>query len=265
MTDPDNEVYTFGDGATAAQRLALLAEVFEAGTRRFLAQSVTTAPGHAVDLGSGTGFTTRLLHQVTGAARTTGIERSQAFLAQALDHPVQGIHYLQHDVSHGPLPVQEVDVLHTRFLLTHLAEPGRAVHSWCRSLRPGGLLLVQEVARLVSREPVFGRYYELVTQLQQAHGQVMDIGSRLDEIAGGSGLVMERQIIRSWHPPVTAMAGLHVLNLRTWRHDAFARAEFDPDELDSLDAALLDIAQGRHPAEPIEQDLAELVLSAPSS
>ena len=56
------------------------------------------------------------------------------------------------------------------------------------------------------------------------------------------------------------MAALHVLNLRSWRRDPEA-ADFDGDELDALDEALVAIARGG-PAEPVEQDLGELVVAA---
>jgi hypothetical protein len=120
--------------------------------------------------------------------------------------------------------------------------------------------VLQEVARLVSREPALGRYYELVAQLQDHHGQALDVGQELGQVAEDSGLPVEHVAIRPWHPPVAAMASLHVLNLRSWRTDPFASRAFDPDELDALDTALAEIAHGR-PSEPIEQDLAEVVLS----
>jgi hypothetical protein len=126
-------------------------------------------------------------------------------------------------------------------------------------------MILQEVARLVSREPALGRYYELVAELQQHHGQSLDVGEHLARIATDAAgpdrsLVVEHVAIRPWQPPVAAMASLHVLNLRAWRTDAFAARAFDPGELDALDAALAEIAHGG-PSEPIEQDLAEVVVS----
>jgi trans-aconitate 2-methyltransferase len=156
------------------------------------------------------------------------------------------------------------DLIHARFLLTHLADPEAAVHVWAAALRPGGRLVLQEVARLVSRDPALGRYYELVAELQQRHGQALDIGARMGELAARSGLQVEYQAIRQLHPDVRAMAALHVLNLRTWRDGAVARSRFDGDELDGLDAALAEVAHGRSGAESIEQDLAEVVLRLPA-
>jgi hypothetical protein len=39
-------------------------------------------------------------------------------------------------------------------------------------------------------------------------------------------------------------ARLHLANLRTWRHDAYASRTFDPSEIDSLEKSLQEIAEG---------------------
>jgi len=261
--------YTFGDNPTAAVRLALLAEVYGPGSRALLARWSPAAPEHAVDLGCGPGHTALLVHEVSGAARTTGVERSPEYVAAAralvAERGADGVTVVEADVTREPLPVDPADLVHARFLLTHLASPGTAVRLWGGLLRPGGRLVLQEVARLVSREPALGRYYELVGRLQDHHQQALDVGRDLattaaESLRPGSGLAVEHAAVRTWNPPLTAMATLHVLNLRTWRDDPFAASTFDPDELDALDAALSAIAHGA-PSEPVEQDLAEIVIS----
>jgi SAM-dependent methyltransferase len=277
------DVYTFGTSDAAARRLDLLAELFAPRSQALLARwalpaadpadsrSADPADSHAVDLGCGPGHTTRLLHRVTGADRTTGVDRSASFLALARATPVPGIDYVEADLTLGPMPVAVADVVHARFVLTHLAAPVRAVRGWAELLRPagsggrsgggpGGRLILQEVARLISRDAALGRYYELVAQLQEHHGQSLDVGARLAEIGADAGLRVEHSAVHSWNPPPTAMAALHVLNLRSWRDGRYAASSFDPDELDGLDAALVEIAHGRS-CEPIEQDLAEVVLA----
>src|SRR4029079_10540093 len=122
------------------------------------------------------------------------------------------------------------DLVFARFLLTHLAAPGSALRGWARALAPRGRLLVQETAKLVSRAPALGRYYELVAELQQRHGQALDVGARLAEHAATAGLALEPTGLRSIAPRPAEMAALHVLNLRVWRNDPVA-ADFDGDEL----------------------------------
>ncbi len=262
MRTPDGgpDVYTFGDDATAARRLDLLAAVYEPATRALVARWAPPTVCHALDLGCGPGHTTRFLHALTGATRTTGVERSPHYLALARAHPVDGVAYVEADVTRPPLPVEHADVVLVRFLLTHLADPAAALRAAADVLAPGGRILVQETARLVSRDPALGRYYELVAELQDRHGQALDVGARLAELAAGTGLVTEHAGRRELSQPPREMAALHVLNLRTWRSDPQA-ADFDEDELDALDAALVAIAHGG-PAESVEQDLGELVLCA---
>lgn len=254
------DTYTFGDTPDAATRLALLAEVYEPATTAFLSRWCPAGVVHAIDLGCGPGHSTLLLHRLCGAARTTGVERSAAYVTAARAHAPQHVRYVLADVT-GDLPLEPAQVVVSRFLLTHLSDPIGALRNWAPLVAPGGRLLLQESARLVSREPVLARYYELVGELQAHHGQALDIGARLVALAGACDLRIEHSATRSLRPPVPAMAALHALNLRTWRTDPYARAAFDADELDALAEALADIALGRVDAAPIEQDLGELVLT----
>src|SRR3954452_5354136 len=199
MNEPGGDVYTFGASSTAARLLDLLADVYAAGTRALLTRHCPAAPAHAVDLGCGPGHSTRLLHAATGAERTPGVERSADFLDLARARSEPGVEYVQADVAREPVPVDPADLVHARFLLTHLAAPIRSVRIWAGLLRPQGRLVLSEVARLVSREPALGRYYELVAELQQHHDQALDVGRQLAEIGSESGLRIEHQAIRPWH------------------------------------------------------------------
>ena len=261
MSAPD--VYTFGDDEVAARRLDLLAQVYAPPTRALLARWAPPVVGLAVDLGCGTGHTTRLLHELTEARRTVGIERSPAYVTAARQHldGLPGAEVVEHDVTQSPLPVEGADLVFARFLLTHLSQPRRALEVWAEALAPGGRVIVQETARLVSRDPALGRYYELVAELQALHEQALDVGAQLPELAAAAGLRVEHAGRRPVNQRPAEMAALHVLNLRTWRHDPMAGG-FDADELDALDDALVEIARGG-PAEPVEQELGDLVAVVP--
>ncbi len=200
-----------------------------------------------------------VVHALTGARRTTGVERSADFVALARSRPADGVTYVEADVTVAPLPVDPADVVHVRFLLTHLAAPQQALAVWAGALRPGGRLLVHEVAALDSAEPTLHRYYELVALLQQHHGQALDIGARTASLARAAGLAVVHEDVVPWQPDAARMAGLHVANLRTWRHDPFIAGTVGPAELDALDADLVAIAAGR-PTAPVEQSLAEVVV-----
>ncbi|MBX9246383.1 class I SAM-dependent methyltransferase [Actinotalea ferrariae] len=255
------DTYTFGDTPTAARRLALLAEVFDPPTRALLTAWSPSPVDHALDLGCGPGHTTALVHATSGARRTTGLERSAEHVARARAAAPAGVEVVQHDVTVGPLPVAPAQLALSRFLLTHLAAPGAALATWVGALVPGGRLLAQETARLASADPVLGRYYALVDELQRHHGQALDIGSRLGDLAAAvPGTEVVHAAVVPLRPSVPAMAALHAMNVRTWRTDPYAVTAFDPAELDDLTTALDVIAAGGRATADVELDLAEVVV-----
>ena len=259
---PRSDAYTFGDTPTAAQRLRLLARVYGPATRDLLRRWAPPRPAHAVDVGCGPGHSTRLLHAVTAAARTTGIERSPRYATQARSEPVAGVRFVEHDATAVPLPVPQADLLFARYLLTHLSDPAAALRGWAPVLRAGGRMILQETAALTSDVPALARYYELVADLQHHHGQDLTVGSRLGEIAAGCGLRVAYDAVRAFRPPVRSMARLHALNLQTWRDDPYARATFDAGELDDLARHLARLALSPPPGASVEQSLGELVMAA---
>jgi SAM-dependent methyltransferase len=252
--------YTFGDTPLAAGRLDLLADAYRAATEAFLTERAPRRPQLAVDLGCGPGHTTAMLHAITGAVRTVGLDSSSRYLERACADAPPGVDFLAADVAAAPLPVPPADVLFCRFLLTHLSRPSQALRGWLDATRPGGVILVQETARLSSPAWQFQRYYELVAAVQRSLGQSLEIGARLAGLvveAGADSLYLGR---RRLVMPAPLMARLHVLNLRTWRDHPAATALADAGELDALDAWLEAVAVGRLTTPPVDQELGELVL-----
>jgi trans-aconitate 2-methyltransferase len=256
--------YTFGDTPIATRRLDLLAEAYRPATEAFLTERAPRGPELAVDLGCGPGHTTRLLHRITGAIRTTGLDTSRRYLELAAGPAAAdaspGIDFGLADVARGPLPVPPAGVVFCRFLLTHLSEPAAALRAWLDAACPGGVVLVQETARLASPAWQFQRYYELVGAVQRWHGQSLEIGARLAGLAAEAGADTAYLGRRRLVMPAPLMARLHVLNLRTWRDHPAIESLADPEEMDALDAWLEAVATGRLTTPPVDQELGELVL-----
>jgi trans-aconitate 2-methyltransferase len=255
--------YTFGDDAVARNRLDLLAEVYRPATDAFLLERAPRDPQQTVDLGCGPGHTTFLLHEATGAVRTTGLDASRRYVELAAVGAPPGVDFVHADVARGPLPVPAADVVFCRFLLTHLSEPGAALRAWLDAARPGGVVLVQETARLSSPAWQLQRYYELVGAVQRWHGQSLEIGARLAGLAAEAGAEVAYLGRRRLVIPAPVMARLHVLNLRTWRDHPAVPSLADPEEIDVLDAWLEAVATGRLTTPPVDQELGELVLRRP--
>lgn len=256
--------YTFGDDRRAAERLALLAQAYEAPSRALLARFSPRPLELAFDLGSGIGHTTRLVHEVSGASRTVGLEASERYLALARSHAPPGVEFVQADVTAPSRAQPRARLVFCRFLLTHVAEPARAIEAFGAFVEPGGVLLLQETAELEASHPALRRYYELVGALQAHYGQKLYIGRELERLAAGTAFRVQHFAVQRFERPAPSMAEIHLPNLRTWRRDPYARAHFDPAELDRLEHELAAIAVGKEPALPVRLGLGELALVAPA-
>jgi len=253
----DRNTYTFGDGDVASHRLARLAVIYDAETRALVGRAIPRPPALALDLGCGPGWSTRLVHEVSGARRTVGIDASDRYLAEARRRQ-PALEFVAADVAQA-LPVRAADLIVARFLLTHLARPADALTAWAEGASPGARLALHENEAFTSSHPALIRYYELVGAMQAHHGQVLYMGAMLDgALAATPWHAIDSRAV-AIEKPAGAMAEIHVANLRTWRNDPFARDHFDPRELDELDAALDALATGRDAAPPVENVARQIV------
>jgi trans-aconitate 2-methyltransferase len=236
--------YTFGDNDQASARLRRLAALYEPETRELLLQSGLRGPRLAVDLGCGPGCSTRLVQEVLRPNRTVGLDASERYIAEARRNQTAHVEFEVHDVAQVPLPVLSPDVLFCRFLLTHLRSPGQVLAGWASIAAPGATLVIHETEALETEHPALRHYYELVGRLQQHYGQRLLVGAVLNECVQSSGWRVVQSERRMLEKKAGDMAKLHVANLRTWRHDAYASNAFDGDEVDALEKALGRIADG---------------------
>ena len=229
--------YTFGDTDLAAERMTLVAEVFEPPSRRLLTEALAALgrpPDVALDLGCGPGHSTRLLAAVTGAARTIGVDASAAFLEGARRGAGEGIEYAEHDVTAVPLPHAPADLIYCRLVLAHQPDPADVVARWMTQLRPGGVLAVDEVEYIDTPDPVLERYEELVVTLVGSRGALMYAGPVIDAMAGGDGWRRGPSQLVEHLVPVELAARMYGMNLRTWRDDPAITAVCSQDSLDRL-------------------------------
>ncbi len=114
-------------------------------------------------------------------------------------------------------------MIYGRFVVTHLADAGRAVAGWAQAASAHGRLALEETAAVTSDEPVLARYYALVERMQAAHGQRMNIGRDLAELGRRAGWIVESAELRAVDLPGATAARLHAMNFRTWRHESVHR------------------------------------------
>ncbi len=241
-----SERYTYGDTDLAAERLGLVARVFEPTTRTFLERSVTAAPMLAYDLGCGPGHTTRLVRTVTGAERVVGMDRSGPFLERAAVDAPAGVSFRTHDVREVPFPHGLADLIYCRLLLAHLADPPDIVARWTTQLAPGGLALLDELEAIETADPVFESYLrDVALPVVEAQGARLIVGPLLAAMPDPPETERVADDIVSFTPSAAQSALIFGMNLAV----LVARGETSAQP--GLAAYLAAIADGTRGAEPV--------------
>jgi trans-aconitate 2-methyltransferase len=224
--------YTLGDSPLAADRLALLAQVFEPTTSAFVDALAPPLAPTVIDLGCGPGHTTALLASVRPGATVVGLDASAAFVERARRTYV-GHEFHHHDVTDLPLPVASPDLMFARFLLAHLSAPDALVARWLGELAPGGRLLVEENDEITSTNATFQRYEQISSAMITSTGGDLYVGRTLIGHVPDGATVLHSEVV-DIVPPTAIVARLFTMNLATWRHDPWTVANVATSDLDRL-------------------------------
>ena len=242
--------YAYGDSELAGDRLRLVAELFEPTSRTFL-QAAGGSPSIAVDLGCGPGATTRLIHDVTGAARSIGLDRSHAFAGRARSETA--LAFVVADLGGPHLPVRAADLLYARLLLAHLADPIDAVARWSTILTIGGRILVDDLEAIETDDDVFRTYLdEVALAVVRAQGGALFVGPILHEAVDPTGLRRIHDAAETFAPPPADTARVFEMNLRVLTD----RGEVAPRP--SLATGLEEIAVGQRASAPVRWHVRQL-------
>src|SRR5918997_3373930 len=236
-TDQSGSIYAFGETVLAAERLRLVSEVFDPTSEAFVSETVRSRPRLALDLGCGSGFTTRLLSRIARPEKTVGVDRSEAFVNRALASAAGSEEYVVADVA-APMRIEGLrerpDLIYARFLASHLPEPERAISCWAKELEAGGLLLVEEVESISTPVAAFEQYLKIVSEMLDHYGNELFVGSRLATARWNDGLRVEVERTAEVRPNTGQAARMFSTNLPNWRHDPYVEANHPPDKLERL-------------------------------
>ena len=240
---PGANGYSFGDSDLAAERLALLARIFDPAMRAFLERAAPRRPRLALDLGCGPDHTTEIVAEVTEPERTVGIDVSESFLEQARKRAGARIEFIRHDVTVTPFPVGSPDLIFARLLLSHLPDPERLIGCWAGGLAPGGVVLSDEVERIETNLEQFARYLVLVETRMRAGGGELYLGPRLDALQIEQGVRQRSSDAVQVAPATAEAAAMFLLNLRVMRAAKRLEGFATPAELDRLEQELDELMQ----------------------
>lgn len=194
--------YIIRGGSAGRERLRLLSRVMSQATSRLL-DRVGTRPGLSyLDMGCGGGdVTIELARRAGPSGRVIGEDIDTVKLALAEEEAkAQGFpHILFRYASVYEDPSQTLaeqnpafDFIYVRFLLTHLPNPRTALSRLVARLKPGGVLVVEDIdfsGHLCYPEhPAFRSYHELHIESMHRRGGDPYIGPKLPGMLHAAGL-----------------------------------------------------------------------------
>jgi SAM-dependent methyltransferase len=187
--------YAIRGGVPGRQRLRVVARVMRPAALQVLERIGVVRGLSCLDVGSGGGdLALDLAELVAPAGRVLGIDIDAVKVELAREEARQrGIANVSFEVAGIPgyEPRDAFDLVHARFLLTHLREPDSAARELVRCARPGGVVLVQDIdfASYFTwpESSAFARYVELYVAVVRGRGGDPFIGPRLPSLLRRAG------------------------------------------------------------------------------
>ncbi len=153
-------------GQAGKERLSLIGRVLRPTTAQLFERLGLRAGMRALDVDCGGGVVTLELARLAGAGGfVVGLDADEAILAlaqqDAVSARVRNVAFRRADALELDEPAT-YDLVYARFLLTHLAEPQRALAGMVWAARPGGLVVAEDIDYTGSicypPNPAFQRY-----------------------------------------------------------------------------------------------------------
>jgi SAM-dependent methyltransferase len=250
----DSSHYIIQGGIAGRERLRVLARVMRPTTLRLL-ERVGVRPGMAVlDVGCGGGDVTLEFAQVVGAdGLVLGLDLDATKLGvarrEAAERGFGNVAFQQLNITASD-GQPEFDLVYARFLLTHLPDPAGALVRMRHFLRPGGLMVIEDIDFAGHfchpDSAAFRRYVDLYTSAVQRRGGDANIGPRLPGLLAQTGLQrIEMHVVQpaGWDGDVKLVTPL---TMESIADTVLAEGLASRTEVDHMVEALYDLARQPH-------------------
>jgi SAM-dependent methyltransferase len=189
--------YVIRGGSAGRERLRVLSRILYASTMSLLDRFPFNDGQRCLDIGCGGGdVTVELARRVAPNGKAVGADIDEPQLdiarreARALGS--HNVEFRSLDIrTHKEDIGSSFDFVYARFLLTHLSDPSHAVAALFRYLRPGGLVLLEDIDFsghfTYPRQEAFQRYHGLYCAIVRQRGGDPDIGPRLPILLADAG------------------------------------------------------------------------------
>jgi len=191
----DTSHYVIRGGVEGRERLRVMSRVLHPTTSALFDRLGIEDGWSCLDVGCGGGdVTLELARRVGVRGRVLGvdIDRTKLELArsEAAQQSVGNVAFEELDIRSSPSS-QAFHLVYSRFLLTHLSDPGAAVAAFHRQLRRGGVVAVEDIdfSAFLSYppSPALERYRELYCATVIKRGGDPHIGPRLPGLLTANG------------------------------------------------------------------------------
>jgi predicted O-methyltransferase YrrM len=188
--------YVIRGGLAGRERLRVLSRIQAAPTIRLLARVRIQRGARCLDAGCGGGdVSLELARMVAPDGEVVGIDRDEIKLALAREEAaaagLANVSYRVADVT--ALDAEgEYDVVYSRFLLAHLADPVAAMERLVAAARPGGLVVMEDIdfrgGFCHPENRAYQRFFELFPAAVRAHGGNPTFGPELPGVMARAGV-----------------------------------------------------------------------------
>lgn len=191
----DKPHYIIRGGVEGRERLRVLSRIMHPLTVALLQRAGAQAGMCCLEAGCGSGDIALEMARMAGPAGkviATDIDPAKIDIArrEAEAERVSNVEYRLADITRDAFE-EEFDLVHARFLLTHLPVPEKALENMRRSMRPGGVIVLEDIdfrGHFCYPDcPALWRYVELYTKTVARRGGDPNIGPRLPALLGEAG------------------------------------------------------------------------------
>ena len=188
--------YALGHSEQELQRLSRQGQALAPFTRQLFEEAGITQGMRVLDVGCGSGDVAFLTANLVGfEGEVVGVDRERKAVdwasARAHSQGMTNVKFVEGDPAEMEFD-QQFDAMVGRLVLMYYPDPAGAIHKLIKNVRPGGLIVFQEVdlanARSVPVAPLYERCLTWIKQALSASGARINLGSELYPVFLAAGL-----------------------------------------------------------------------------
>lgn len=166
--------YILSSGRSGQDRLRMLCDIHDPQTRDLLKRAGLSASHRYVEFACGLGYVARWA--ATQAHSVTAVDLSEEHLAEAQrlaeSEGLTNIEFLNRNIYDHGLPPDAFDISYSRWVMVHLKQPVDAMRRIRDALKPGGVMVCEEVdLSAIYTEPPTSEYEEYRNLALKSGGQ----------------------------------------------------------------------------------------------